>query len=118
MQDARYATVEDMLNELAESCEYSETEDSSVDSLIEYKDALEGILYELEDRLEKLENEADAVADDDTAKWERLACGQDTEQAEASGVLIGQSAGLRAARELLTGSVEHARSGLDLEMAP
>lgn len=40
------------------------------------------------------------VAEDD-ARWARLACGQDTEEAEESGRLVGHAEGLQAALDLV-----------------
>lgn len=39
----------------------------------------------------------------DTEHWEELACGQDTEEAEESGRMIGYAEGLEAALKLLKG---------------
>lgn len=61
---------------------------------------------------------AEAVREADDAKWEARASGQDTEEAEASGFLAGQVAGLRAADAILRGRYADAEKCLDLEINP
>jgi hypothetical protein len=51
--------------------------------------------------LKQMLKEARADVRKDNAYWERLACGQDTEEAESSGHLAGYAAGLEAALKLL-----------------
>lgn len=61
---------------------------------------------------------AEAVREADDAKWEALATGQDTEEAEASGFLAGQIAGLQAADAIMRGRYADAAGFLDLEIDP
>jgi hypothetical protein len=51
--------------------------------------------------LRKMLKEARRDVRKDTEYWKRLACGQDTEEAEESGRLIGYAEGLEAALKLL-----------------
>lgn len=51
--------------------------------------------------LRKMLTEARRDVRKDNTYWERLACGQDTEQAEESGRLVGYAEGLEAALKLL-----------------
>lgn len=53
----------------------------------------------LADAIERAERENEA----DTAYWEDVATGQDSEEAEASGYLVGYAAGLRDAARILLG---------------
>ena len=55
----------------------------------------------LEEDLQKLIDQVTDVAEDDDEYWAELACGQDTQEAEASGFLHGQKAGLLAALALI-----------------
>lgn len=66
-------------------------------------------------QLRDLIDEAESVVDADTAYWQRLDCGQDTEQAEASGHLTGQVAGLRAALALIADGTDAAEACLELD---
>ena len=96
-------TAESILDAIAATCDYSETEDCGVDALIDYKNALEDMIGETLHNLQKMRNVADAAREWDCDRWEQLATGQDTQEAEASGVLAGQVAGLDAALKLMRG---------------
>lgn len=56
------------------------------------------------DQLRAAIAEAEQERDADEAYWTEEAIGQDTEEAEQSGYLIGYAAGLTAALKLLTGA--------------
>lgn len=68
--------------------------------------------------LERYIEKAEAAVEADTAHWTELASGQDSEEAEESGVLAGQVAGLRAALEIMHGRYANANDLLDLELRP
>ncbi len=72
-------------------------------------------LREMDSYLRNLHMLAAAALDSDTEYWSALACGQDTEEAEASGALAGQIAGLEAAGYVLRGQIGAAYGCLDLQ---
>lgn len=99
-------TKTDPLAELREACEYDAEGESTVDALIGYKDALEDRAYAAAAAVEHIDaavKHIQDLVDEDDEYWSDLACGQDTEEAEASGYLVGQIAGLLAARAILVG---------------
>ena len=100
------------LDRLRAAAGYDPEGDTGIDSLIDYKDALEDAVSAAENTLNELLAEARKVMEADNARWEALAVGQDSEEAEASGVLIGQENGLLAALAVLRG--EDGRASLDL----
>lgn len=59
---------------------------------------------------------ANEVREKDDLYWEALACGQDSDQAEASGHLAGQVAGLEAALRVLEGRYDAAVATLSLDL--
>lgn len=64
--------------------------------------------------LDKLITACEDLIEADNAYWEETQCGQDTEQAEASGHLTGQLAGLQAARLVIERNIPGAEAALDL----
>jgi hypothetical protein len=102
---------------LRASCEYDPEADGSVDDLIGYKDALEDRLGAVEHDLRRLLRAAENAKEHDDDYWAAMETGQDSEEAEASGGLAGQVAGLGAALALVYGK-DNATSGLDLYIDP
>lgn len=95
-----------VLNELQEACGYDPEGDTGVDSLISYKDACEDLVYTVQAVLTEAIKTLGAAIEQDGTYWETLACGQDTEQAEATGALTGYSDALEAVEKLLRGDTE------------
>lgn len=67
-------------------------------------DFLEAAYAEPVRALVRMLADAETDVDDDEERWAELATGQDTEEAEESGRLIGRAQGLREALQLLTGA--------------
>ena len=99
---------------LKEELGYDELEDGSVDDLIAYKDALEDALDAAEHKLRNLANAAGAAKDIDETLWELRASGQESDEIEHSGFLLGQSCALAAAVRVLAGDPEAGERLLDL----
>jgi hypothetical protein len=89
--------------QLAEECGYDPEADGSVDDLIGYKDALVDTVDRAESELVRLLAAATIEERQDAEHWERVATGQDSEEAEASGALEGRVDAYRTALKVLRG---------------
>lgn len=109
----------DPFAELRQECGYDEHEECSVDSLIDYKNALEDRYGGLLARAEQAHAELVRACDLDDEYWTLLACGQDTEEAESSGYLVGYRDALAAVIEApsspgtITGYAESVKASSD-----
>lgn len=93
-----------LIEQLQADCGYDPEGDSPVDALIGYKDALEDLLGSAEEQLERRAAEAFRARNADDQRWQNGQVAQDTEEAEASGHLIGREEALQEALAVLRGT--------------